>query len=311
MKNFTKLICGIFLGAGVVTANAQDSTEPKMADNLLWIVGGSLPEGWNPGRSTALVPNPDNSKVFSGTVYLDPTKDPNDSGFKFLTYPGWGHLEYRAAKDAKLEDGKIKIANSDENTDDSKIFVEESANYYITVDIENLEATIVKSEYQDTPIIDSSLFMVGTPTKGGYDIDNATPMYQNVNAPYTYTTTLTVNDTGDFKITRVITRSGDTCWNGEFWYFADKEDSNKMALNQEGDYKWNITEPGDYTITANTKDNTLKIEKDNNMSGVVSIDNECQDSPEYYNLSGMKVTNPTQGIFIRRQGNKVEKIVIR
>ncbi|MDE6527975.1 MAG: hypothetical protein K2L78_02875, partial [Muribaculaceae bacterium] len=36
------------------------------------------------------------------------------------------------------------------------------------------------------------------------------------------------------------------------------------------------------------------------------------DAPvEYYNLQGMRVANPENGLFIRRQGNKVEKVVIR
>ena len=32
---------------------------------------------------------------------------------------------------------------------------------------------------------------------------------------------------------------------------------------------------------------------------------------EYFNLQGIRVDNPTNGIFIRRQGSKVEKVVIR
>lgn len=320
MKNSTKLICAFLMVAGVFTANAQDASEQKTADNLLWIVGGSLPEGWSPGDATALVPSPDNSKVYSGTVYLNPENNPTDSGFKFLTNPWWGSLEYRALNGETLQDGKIKIANSDDNPDDSKIFVPDAGNYHITVDLENMEATVVKSDYQETPIKDCSLFVVGTPTKGGYDIDNGTPMYQDVSEPYIYTAALTVNNPsdenggnglpGDFKITRAITKDGSTCWNGKYWYFADYADSNKMVLDQEGDNKWSIPEPGDYTIIANTKDNTLQINK-GIIAGVVSIDDKLQESIEYYNLSGIKVCNPNQGIFIRRQGGNVEKIVIR
>ena len=32
---------------------------------------------------------------------------------------------------------------------------------------------------------------------------------------------------------------------------------------------------------------------------------------EYFNLNGMKVANPTEGIFIRRQGSKTEKVVVK
>ena len=36
------------------------------------------------------------------------------------------------------------------------------------------------------------------------------------------------------------------------------------------------------------------------------------DAPtEYYNLQGMRVTHPANGIFIRRRGNVTEKIFVR
>ena len=39
---------------------------------------------------------------------------------------------------------------------------------------------------------------------------------------------------------------------------------------------------------------------------------EGADAPvEYFNLQGVRVAAPEAGIFIRRQGNKVEKVVIR
>ena len=32
---------------------------------------------------------------------------------------------------------------------------------------------------------------------------------------------------------------------------------------------------------------------------------------EFYNLQGVRVANPENGLFIRRQGNKVEKVFIK
>ena len=31
---------------------------------------------------------------------------------------------------------------------------------------------------------------------------------------------------------------------------------------------------------------------------------------EYYNLQGVRVENPTSGLYIRRQGNNVSKVVL-
>ena len=43
----------------------------------------------------------------------------------------------------------------------------------------------------------------------------------------------------------------------------------------------------------------------------VSIDNDANAPVEYYNLQGVKVANPSNGIFIKVQGNKTEKVYIK
>ena len=49
------------------------------------------------------------------------------------------------------------------------------------------------------------------------------------------------------------------------------------------------------------------------FSGIDGVESdECSDAPvEYYNLQGMRVENPTSGIYIRRQGSKTSKGFIR
>lgn len=58
----------------------------------------------------------------------------------------------------------------------------------------------------------------------------------------------------------------------------------------------------------------LKSRGDGSFSAIedVTDDIESSDAPvEYYNLQGIRVTNPEGGIFIRRQGNKVSKVLVR
>lgn len=40
-------------------------------------------------------------------------------------------------------------------------------------------------------------------------------------------------------------------------------------------------------------------------------DNACESEAVYYNLQGMRVVEPVNGIYIRKCGSKVEKVVIR
>lgn len=47
-------------------------------------------------------------------------------------------------------------------------------------------------------------------------------------------------------------------------------------------------------------------------AGVEGIEIDNNDAPvEYFNLQGIKVENPAAGLYIKRQGDKVEKVVIR
>ncbi len=63
----------------------------------------------------------------------------------------------------------------------------------------------------------------------------------------------------------------------------------------------------DFAVTV-TKVSLITVDQ----SGIDDIGSDTTDMPvEYYNLNGMRVDNPANGIFIRRQGNKVSKIYIR
>lgn len=48
------------------------------------------------------------------------------------------------------------------------------------------------------------------------------------------------------------------------------------------------------------------------FAGVDGVEIEIEDAPvEYFNLNGVKVENPAAGIYVKRQGDKVTKVVIK
>ena len=52
--------------------------------------------------------------------------------------------------------------------------------------------------------------------------------------------------------------------------------------------------------------------KKDSGSAIETVEAADADAPvEFFNLQGVRVANPENGLFIRRQGNKVEKVVIR
>lgn len=69
---------------------------------------------------------------------------------------------------------------------------------------------------------------------------------------------------------------------------------------------WQIL-PGIYNFTVNLKEMTLLVEAV--ASGIESIEADENAPAVYYNLQGIKVANPSEGIFIKVQGNKVTKVV--
>ncbi|MDE5554908.1 MAG: hypothetical protein K2J10_06970, partial [Muribaculaceae bacterium] len=57
---------------------------------------------------------------------------------------------------------------------------------------------------------------------------------------------------------------------------------------------------------------TIKNVGNSEISGIESVTNDNNDAPvEYFNLQGLRVNEPSNGIFIRRQGNKVTKVLVK
>jgi hypothetical protein len=57
---------------------------------------------------------------------------------------------------------------------------------------------------------------------------------------------------------------------------------------------------------------TVRLNANGTISGINGVAADNQNAPvEYYNLQGVRVSNPGTGLYIRRQGTKVEKVAIR
>ncbi|MDE6334734.1 MAG: hypothetical protein K2L77_08840, partial [Muribaculaceae bacterium] len=56
---------------------------------------------------------------------------------------------------------------------------------------------------------------------------------------------------------------------------------------------------------------TAMITADGNISGISGIEADSCDKAVYFNLQGVRVDNPAAGLYLRRTGNKVEKVTVR
>ncbi len=89
---------------------------------------------------------------------------------------------------------------------------------------------------------------------------------------------------------------------------SDNVPANTVVVKNCIDPKlFNITNEG---LTLAAKDGNLILAK-KVSSGVENVMTEDADAPvEWFNLQGIRVANPENGIYIRRQGSKVEKVVL-
>lgn len=89
---------------------------------------------------------------------------------------------------------------------------------------------------------------------------------------------------------------------------SDNVPANTVVVKNCTDPKlFNITNEG---LTLAAKDGNLILAK-KVSSGVEDVMAEDADAPvEWFNLQGIRVANPENGIYIRRQGNKVEKVAL-
>ncbi len=287
MKIFTKIAIAAACVVTAANVSAQGRTD------LLWVLGDATPSGWSTDDATALLAPADDSKIYSGTMYLEADKD-----FKFLTTYDFGNMEYRAATaDATPDaDGKVALVLTGDG-DDFKIHVTESANYLITVDTESLEATIVKSAYQETQVRYASIFIVGSALSTGYAVDKGLAMLQNPAAPYEFSVSNASMQEGSFKIATALKGSG--TWDARYWYFADPADPTKMMPNADGDNQWSISTAGNYDVKANLATNVISI-TEAGQSGISEITaGAVEDLPvAYYTIEGRRVDAPVAGSLV-------------
>lgn len=293
MFNFTKLTASAILTLSTVFgASAVDH---------LNIIGGATPGGWSIVNGILMTQTPDNENVFSCIGYLKADED-----FKFTYGKDFSdsNKEYRnASTDPYDISGLIQGGN------DNKFKVAESANYYVECNLEDMTVSVSKAEYQDNPIRFNALFLVGNATAGGWEPVDGTPLtWGGEQDPFRFTWTGELKE-GEFKIE--TNRYNYGAWDGP-WYFAGlDEDGNidytKIVADGTGDRKWQIAEPGNYNIDIDLQKGSIAITKAplNGIEGVVE-DNAA--SAVYYNLQGIVVTNPSNGIFIKKVGDKVYKV---
>lgn len=98
-------------------------------------------------------------------------------------------------------------------------------------------------------------------------------------------------------------------WPTNFTFVPNTVDLNAYA-GKKIKVQFLYTSTAEAAGTLEVKNFIVKGKK--NTSGIEGIEAVTDNAPvEYFNLQGVRVDNPAAGLFIRRQGNKVTKVIIR
>ena len=280
-------------------APSTDVTTTSAAERLL-IVGDGVWGGWSIDNSIVMMNDAAQPDVFTATVSLKANSD-----FKFLTETEWGKLEYRAGDaGVTLSDGvSAALVSSDDNSNDNKFQVGETANYSIVCDLAAKTVTVTKAAYQDDEIKHTALWLVGSATTGGWVLGNATMILPSDDNPMVFRGTVDLLE-GEMKIA-VNKYTG----YGQTFYQRDAADDTKMTFGGD-DNKWNVSKAGQYDVEADVKNLTISI-VEHVANGITNMATTANATADYFTLSGVRLSAPAKGICIKRQGNRVVKTINR
>lgn len=219
------------------------------------------------------------------------------SAFCFTTTPGW---DTKVATGMDIEFGLA--AYSDNTLAFGSNFAMKNGpegDYIVSADLKNM--TLKTRTYNPDPI--DKLYVA---SNGNY-----TEMTARGDGIYYLVGELT----GDFTIT--TTTAEYPCYMAAYELVDVPEEGvidgemvfNTLAAN--GLNKWNNSNTGVYTIKVDPTAMIISVEK-GDTSGVSTISVDDKNAPVvFYDLMGRKVQNPTKGIYVKVQGDKAQKVVIR
>ena len=76
------------------------------------------------------------------------------------------------------------------------------------------------------------------------------------------------------------------------------------------DDKSQSTEIDDSEFAPNVKDMTISVKK-HDATGISRIATETGGAPEYFTLSGVKVSSPVSGVYVKRVNGKCTKVAVK
>jgi len=243
------------LEARVIAEVASDEVEPNISDVItiavtpyepvsttLYFMGSAAPNGWDANKATPMVVDQDDPTTFTYQGDLKPGQ------LKFITALGSLLPSYQ-----KGEDENSLLYRTDETQPNVNFVIPEAGIYNISLNLIDLTISIILKAGPGYDV----LYIFGSATPNGWDIENALEMIQNPDDLFQFTYEGVLSP-GEFKIP--VNKNTDL---GQDMFMKDPDDSTKVYFHIGGDpddSKWDIYKENWYSLVLDVSDNTISIE---------------------------------------------------
>jgi hypothetical protein len=145
--------------------------------------------------------------------------------------------------------------------------------------------------------------MIGSATKGGWSIGEGTVMKQDAANPAKFSARTELKP-GELKFGTNVYAGFD-----QMFYLRDVTDEGKIVFGGN-DNKWNITEEATYDVMVDVAAMTVSFTKVD-PTAINAVETTSEAPVTYYTLGGMQVEKPVAGVYVKRQGGKTVKVMIK
>lgn len=217
----------------------------------MYIIGEATQAKWDLANAQPMIKSAD-GKTFGMTVHLEAGEGKT---FKFVNGKDWGtnysyYAEYENYQfNSGINSANLLVSKSTGTYKDYQFTVQETGDYYITLDLNNMKIYVNKA----TATYDK-LYVVGSATEAVWDLTKAIPLEKSANGfEYSGNCKITGNGTNEFKFV-----TSNTDWNQDHFVKGATE-NDIVKFNRIDDNKWVFTEEqsGNYKITVNL--NTMRV----------------------------------------------------
>lgn len=224
--------------------------EGTKEEENMYIIGDAIGT-WDLNNAKEMTRSTD-GRTFSMTVHLEAGEGKT---FKFVNGKDWGtnYSYYAEYPNYEFKSGynsaNLLVSKSTSTYSDYQFTVQETGDYYITLDLNNMKIYVNKA----TATYDK-LYVVGSATEAVWDLTKAIPLEKSANGfEYSGNCKITGNGTNEFKFV-----TSNTDWNQDHFVKGATE-NDIVKFNRIDDNKWVFTEEqsGNYKITVNL--NTMRV----------------------------------------------------